>query len=322
MTMRALIIGGTGFIGSHTVRRFVEGGAEVAVFGPPVPGPDLLADLGEQISHLGGDVREPAQVMAAVITFKPEVIVHLAAYSDTGTGLVRSAMADPVKAVQVNVNGFLHTLEAARVCGVGRVVWTSSTALLGTVAQYGAEIVDEDAPPYPSHLYGATKVMAEHLAHQYRQAYGMEIVAMRPTIVYGPGLWYRGVAGTVAEMFLAAAQGYPYQVEDPGEAWDLLYVKDAAEALWVLATVPYAGPEVVHVNGHTDSLGDLTRAITRAAPQAKLEVVPGGRSLGIPLVATDRAALWGITPRFNRERAIQDFLAVLAGDSAMQSGGR
>lgn len=310
--MRVLIIGGTGFIGSHTVRQFVRQGAEVAVFGPAIPGAELLADLDSQITRMGGDVREAGRVLEAVVTWRPDVIVHLAAYGDTGFGLVRSAGADPVKAVEVNVNGFLHTLQAAKVCQVPRVVWTSSTALLGTVAQYGAEVVDEDAPPYPPHLYGSTKVMAEHLARQYRQAYGMEIVAMRPTVVYGTGLWYRGVGGTLAEMFVAAAEGRPYTVEDPGEPWDLLYVKDAAAALWTLATAPYAGPDVVHVNGHTDSVGGLARAIAQLVPQANLEIVPGGRRLGIPLVSTERAARWGIRPRFDRESGIRDFLAELA----------
>lgn len=313
--MRVLVIGGTGFIGSHTVRRFAAEGAEVAVFGPPVPGPDLLADLGDSVTRLDGDIREGARVIEATLSWRPDVMVHLAAYGSGGTGLVRAAMADPVRAVEVNVNGFLNTLQAARICGVSRVVWTSSTALLGTVAQYNAEVVDEDAPPYPPHLYGATKVLAEHLARQYRQAYGMEIVGMRPTIVYGPGLWYRGVAGAIAEMFAAAAEGRPLRVEDPGEPWDLLYVKDAAQALWVLATAPYAGPEVVHVNGHTDSLGALAEAIGQAAPQARLEVVPGGRRLGIPLVATDRASRWGIYPRYDRDSAIRDFLAELQGGS-------
>lgn len=312
--MRVLVVGGTGFIGSHTVRRFVAGGAAVAVFGPPVPGADLLADLGPAVTRLDGDVRAAAGVLAAVQAWRPDALVHLAAYGGGGSGLVRAARADPVLAVEVNVNGFLHTLAAARACRVPRVVWTSSTALLGTVAQYGgATVVDEDAPPFPPHLYGATKAMAENLARHYRQAYDLEIVAMRPTVVYGPGLWYRGVAGTLADMFAAAAAGSPFRVEDPGEPWDLLYVKDAAEALWTLATAPFAGPEVVHVNGHTDSLGSLAAALAAAAPQARLEVVPGGTRLGIPLVATERAARWGIRPRYHREAAIQDFLRDLRG---------
>lgn len=319
--MRALIIGGTGFIGSHAVRRFAEGGAEVAVFGPPVPGPDLLAGLQAPITRLDGDVREPARLMEAVIAFRPEVILHLAAYGAGGGGLKRAASADPVRAVEVNVMGFLNTLQAARVCGVPRVVWTSSTAQLGTVEQYGRAVVDEDAPAYPSHLYGATKVMDEYLARLYRESYGMEIVAMRPTVVYGPGLWYRGVAGTIAEMFRAVAEGRPYRVEDPGERWDLLYVKDAAEALWTLATAPFAGPSVVHVNGHTDSLGDLATALLQERPDAQLTVVPGGARLSIPLVSTERAEQWSIRPRYGRDEAVKDFLSELAAASRNNAGG-
>lgn len=310
--MRALIIGGTGFIGSHAVRRFLAGGAEVTVFGPPVPGPDLLADLAGRVGRIEGDVRESARVLAVVQEWAPDLILHLAAFGAGGEGLVKASMGDPVKAVEVNVNGFLSTLEAARTCAVRRVVWTSTTAMLGQVARYGgAASVDEEAPAYPAHIYGATKVLAEHLARHYRQAYGLEIVGMRPTIVYGPGLWYRGVAGAIAEMFSAAAAGRPHRVEDSGEPWDLLYVKDAAAALWRLATAEWAGPDLVHVNGHTASVGQVAAAISRAAPGASLEVVPGGRTLGIPLVRTERAARWGIEPAYDLDTAVRDFLSEL-----------
>lgn len=323
MTVRALIIGGTGFIGSNAVRRFLAAGAEVAAFGPPVPGADLLADLGERVVRIDGDVREPARLIEAVLVFRPDVVLHLAAYGGSGTGLVKAAQADPVRAVEVNVVGFLNTLEACRICRVPRLVWTSSTAQLGAAERYGAPVVDEDAPTFPASLYGATKVMAEHLARHYRQAFGMEIAGMRPTVVYGPGLWYRGVARAIAELVSAAAAGRPCRLADPSEEWDLLYVKDAAEALYILATAPYAGPELVHVSSHRASLGGMAAAVLRQAPGAPITVEPGGTRLGIPFVETGRARQWGIAPHFDLDAAVADYIAELsAGDGPGEHGGR
>lgn len=322
MSVRALVIGGTGFIGSNAVRRLLDGGARVAVYGPPVAGGDLLADLTARVERIDGDVREPARLIEAVLAFRPDVVLHLAAYGGGGLGLVKAAQAEPVRAVEVNVVGFLNTLETCRICGVRRLVWTSSTAQLGPVERYGTAVVDEDAPTYPVSLYGATKVMAEHLARHYRQAFGMEIVGMRPTVVYGPGLWYRGVAAAIADMIAAAAAGRPCRVQDPGEEWDLLYVKDAAEALYTLATAPFAGPDLVHVSSHRASLGGMAAAVLRRVPDAPIAVESGGNRLGIPFVDTARARRWGIAPRYDLDAAIADYIATWKTQTGGEHPGR
>lgn len=306
MTLRVLVTGGSGFVGAHTVRALLDAGHEVAVVGPPVPGPDALAGL--PVTSFGGDVRDPIDLLAAITSFRCEVIVHLAAYGGSGDGLVPAATANPYEAVRTNVGGLANVLEAARLACVGRVIWTSTTALLGEAERYPPGEVDEDVPVFPPHLYAASKAMGEHVGRAFAARHGLQVLAMRPTLVGGPGGWYRGIQHGLAELCVAAATGQPACVEDPGETWDLLYVKDCAAALAHLCSVDWGGTDVVHVSGHRASVGDVLREVRSVVPDARIEVRPVGRRLGIPFVSTARAAALGFAPRYDLRRAVLDFL--------------
>lgn len=304
--MRTLIFGGAGFIGRHVARCVAAGGSEVTVC-------DLVAPrvAEEGIAYARADVRQPLRLFQLMTEARPEVVIHLAAHGAGGEGLTKAAEADPLAAVDVNIHGFLNVLEVARLCGVRRVVWSSSTAVLAPVGRYGSAPVDEQALISPGTLYGASKAFAEQLAREYRRAFDMELVGLRPSLVYGPGLWYSGAAAAISRLFEAAATGGRCQIQDPGEEWDLIYVKDVAEILVRLATISAPADDLIAVTGHRVSLPTLVEAVRTHVPDLSVELTPGGPKLGLPFLDVSRSRHYGLEARYDLDAAVRDYLGEL-----------
>ena len=118
--MRALVTGGTGFVGSHVVRALVEDGVSVRVLARPGSDRRALADLPVEI--VTGDLAEPRSLEAPLAGV--EVLYHVAAD-------YRLWAPDPAVLYRVNVGGTRALLLAAAAAGVARVVYTSSVGTLG-----------------------------------------------------------------------------------------------------------------------------------------------------------------------------------------------
>ncbi len=196
-----LVVGGRGFVGAAAVRRLVADGRRVTVFGPesPVPLPPGAAEI-------CGSVTDGQAVREALARTGARSIASFAAFSAGSAGLTRSGEGDPEGAFAVNVLGFRRLLEAAADAGVRRVVWTSSTVVFGA-ADEPARRIGEDAPRRPVHVYGLTKTLAEDIAGYFRRTRGLETVALRIPLMFGPGLWYDGAAAVLKRMVAAGHLG-------------------------------------------------------------------------------------------------------------------
>jgi nucleoside-diphosphate-sugar epimerase len=98
----------------------------------------------------------------------------------------------PHMAMRLNVLGMDNCFEAARLCGVQRVVYASSVAVNGQQHQYGERLVSEDDPTYGNNQYAMHKIFNEWQVRDYIDKYGMSITGVRPANVTGPA----GVKGT------------------------------------------------------------------------------------------------------------------------------
>src|SRR5277367_2095493 len=169
--MRILVTGGAGFIGSHTVDALVADGAgEVSVLD------DLSAGKRKQVNPKATfyqtDLRDGAAVAAVVEQARPEVIIHLAAQMD-----VRRSVADPAFDAQVNLVGFLNLMEAARVNGLKRVIFSSTGgAIYGEQETFPCA---EDHPTRPVSPYGVAKLATERYLFFYQTEYGIDYLALR-----------------------------------------------------------------------------------------------------------------------------------------------
>ncbi len=174
--VKALITGGTGFVGSHIVRQLLEDGHQVRVLHRSTSRLDALAGLDYE-SALGDILEKDALKKACEgCTW----VFHVAAVADYWRAN-RSRMFD------ANVEGTRCVLEAAQEKNVSRVVFTSSSAAIGMNPgrQASDETVEFNLPPdqFP---YGFSKVLAEKVVKKAVEA-GQDVVIVNPCIVMGPG---------------------------------------------------------------------------------------------------------------------------------------
>jgi UDP-glucuronate 4-epimerase len=188
MTMRAIVTGGAGFIGSHLVDRLLANGAEVVVvdnFDPFYPRANKEANLDGALRNprcrlVELDIRDGAGVQSLVIRSRPDVIVHLAARAG-----VRPSIEDPALHADVNVVGTVHWLEAAsRLEPRPRFVYASSSSVYGD--RPDAPFRETDPVDRPISPYAATKKACELLAFTFHHLHGLPVTGLRFFTAYGP----------------------------------------------------------------------------------------------------------------------------------------
>src|ERR1700686_5300764 len=183
--MRILVTGGAGFIGSHLVEKLLSPGRNVPILGaftdfsdPGIKRQNIAAVAKDiAIHHL--DLRDRGTVRNLFHREKFEAIAHLAARAG-----VRPSIQNPQLYYDTNVDGTLHLLDAARVTGVERFIFASSSSVYGNSKTIpfseDRQLIQTLSP------YGATKIAGEFLCSTYSHLYGIRVVALRYFTVYGP----------------------------------------------------------------------------------------------------------------------------------------
>src|ERR1700758_297432 len=183
--MRILVTGGAGFIGSHLVERLLAAGNEVVIvddfndFYDPRIKHANIAGFAKDVSVCHVDLREGAAVRNLFHREKVDAIAHLAARAG-----VRPSIQLPQLYYDTNVIGTLHLLEAARVTGVERFIFASSSSVYG--ASKTVPFSEEQHLKQTLSPYGATKIAGEFLCSTYSHLYQMRVVGLRYFTVYGP----------------------------------------------------------------------------------------------------------------------------------------
>lgn len=166
--MKILVTGGAGYIGSHACKALKEKGYGVVVFDNLVYGHRAFVKWGEFVE---GDLMERAQIDLAIKKFRPDAIMHFAAFAYVG-----ESVADPSKYYNNNVVGTLNLLDSARENGVDKIVFSSTCAVYGVPKTVP---ISEDHPREPISPYGRTKAVIEDMLKDYGSAYGLKSVSLR-----------------------------------------------------------------------------------------------------------------------------------------------
>jgi len=254
--MRILVTGGAGFIGSHTVERIVaEHGAEaVRVLDDLSTGSaDNLTDPGVELV-IGCVTDAP---LVARLAADCDAIVHLAAI-----GSVPRSVDDPVRSHEVNANGTLNVLEAARRANA-HVVFASSSAVYGSAS---AEVAAEDVPARPMTPYAASKLTAEAYLSAYAHAYRLRVLPFRFFNVYGPRQTAdHDYAAVVPRFIRATLTGDPLHVHGDGlQTRDFVHVDTVAAALTTVISSGLASTEPINLAfGTQTSVLDVVDALGR-----------------------------------------------------------
>src|SRR5262252_6985906 len=271
--MRVLVTGGAGFIGSHLVEKLLAAGHEAVIvddfndFYDPQIKHANIAGFAKDVTVCHVDLREGAAVRNLFHREKVDAIAHLAARAG-----VRPSIQLPQLYYDTNVIGTLHLLEAARVTGVERFIFASSSSVYGaskTIPFSEDQHLTQTLSPY-----GATKIAAEFLCSSYSHLYNMRVVALRYFTVYGP----RQRPDLAIHQFTRRIYaGQPIdQFGDGTTQRDYTYIDDIIQG--TIAALDYNGPmyEVFNLGeNQTIQLKDLISAIENAlGKQAKINELP------------------------------------------------
>ena len=148
-----------------------------------------------------------------------------------------SSETDSDLAWRVNLDGIRYVLEAARVHGVGRVLFPSSVATFGMGV---GDTVTDDSPQWPAGLYGVTKVLGERLGVYYHQRFGVDFRCVRLSAMVAPTAPAAGAASAfVCELYIGAVRegGYTFKVYSHSRI-PLVWVQDVVGALLQLHDAP------------------------------------------------------------------------------------
>lgn len=167
--MRVLVLGGAGYIGSHTAKQLIEKGFDVVVADNLETG--HIEALSDQMTFYQGDVRDDAFINGVFEKEKIDVVIHFAANS-----LVGESMKDPLKYYDNNVGGAISLLRAMVRHDVKKIVFSSTAATYGEPEDIP---ILEENPTCPTNAYGETKLAMERLFHWADAAYGIRYVSLR-----------------------------------------------------------------------------------------------------------------------------------------------
>ena len=210
-----LVTGGSGFIGSH----IVESLAKTA--DPRIVVYDVNAKektVGKVV-NIRGDVFDSEKLLAVMQREEVSEVIHM-----VGLASIPACTKDPDRSFRLNVSSVHSVLEAMRLNGAKRLVFPSTAAVYGDVAE---PKVDEALRPKPTSIYGCHKLAAELLIRGYAKDYGIDTTILRIFNVYGDFLTEQGV---ISAFVRRALQGKPLIVNGGEQLRDFIHLNSVVEA--------------------------------------------------------------------------------------------
>lgn len=228
---KILITGGAGFIGSNLCEHFAQQGISIICFD------NLMTGKMENINHLlelsnfkfiKGDIRNIDECKSAMIDV--DVILHQAAL-----GSVPRSINDPITTNDININGFLNVLVAAKESGIKRIVYAASSSTYGDSKALPKveEVIGKPLSPY-----AITKYVNELYADVFSNLYGLELIGLRYFNVFGRRQDPNGAYAAAIPKFIQSLMNYqsPMVHGDGLQTRDFTYIENVILANELAAT--------------------------------------------------------------------------------------
>lgn len=261
--MKIAVIGGSGFIGSHIVDRLLIDKHDITILDVKTPAWDVGS-----IPFFYLDIRDRDRV-DTLLGAGYDAVYLLSAVSD-----FYEANRRPLAAIDVNIQGVGHVLEAVSRCRIKRLIFASTIWVYDLSYRVDSPMT-EDVPLYLDqihHMYTATKLSAELLCRSYQNSYGMEVTILRYGVPYGP----RGRLGTVVTNFVKdALEGKPLLIQGDGTASrSFIYVEELAMGN-VAALHPLAGNKTYNMAGVRQvTIKEVADEVVKVIPGTQIEYRP------------------------------------------------
>jgi UDP-glucuronate 4-epimerase len=286
--LSVLVTGAAGFIGSHVAERLAADGREVVGFDNLDPFYDPALKRGNvaalaalpRFRFVEGDIRDAARVASAFRDHAVTEVVHLAAKAG-----VRPSIEAAAAYADVNVNGTVVMLEAARKAGCRTFVLASSSSVYG--ARNDPPFRESDPPAPAMSPYAATKQACELIGRTYHELHGLDVTALRFFTAYGPRQRPDLAVHKFTDLMLKG-EAVPFY-GDGTTRRDYTYVGDIADGVArALARCPGSGWRVYNLgNSATVSLAELVAALEELwQVKAKLRRMPEQPG-DVPLTCAD-----------------------------------
>jgi UDP-glucose 4-epimerase len=304
---KVLVTGGAGFIGSHLCDKLLADGHEVIAFDNLINGTrENISDASNnpRFTFVHGDIRQPdacEMVMRGVDT-----VYHLACLG------VRHSLHSPVENHQVNADGTLQVLEAARKERIRRFFYISTSEISGDIQTFP---ITEDGTPRPKTVYGASKLAGENYAYSYYCCYGLDTVVLRIFNNYGPRAHHEGDAGeviprTIVNMLYGKQ---PVIFGDGSVTRDFYYVKDTARALAGIIDHKNITGRILNIGSGTEvTMTELLNTIRDLMGQSIDIRYLEDRPADVPRLWVDASRfrqLTGILPQVGFEQGLKETIA-------------
>ncbi|MBI4207528.1 MAG: NAD(P)-dependent oxidoreductase [Betaproteobacteria bacterium] len=318
--MAILVTGGGGFVGFNLVEALLARGEEVILFDSgalPAVAQRALSGHARQLNVARGDIRDAAQVIQVFESHRIDYIAHCAAVT---SGAAREAR-EPAAIVDVNINGTLSILDAARTHGVKRVVYASSGAVYGE-ALYRLARLYEESPVLPLSLYAITKFAAERVCARMKELWQTEVVCARLGTVIGP--WERNTGvrdsyGTHTQLAALAVAGRTAVLTQREVRRDWIYSRDVAAGLLALLDARAPRHPVYNLSSGMEWKGAIRgwcEALKSEFPDFDYRTAADDEQANIWYTDKDRALMdvgriaqdIGFVPRFGPREAYADYL--------------
>lgn len=314
MSKTVLISGGAGFVGSHLCNLLVKNGHRAIIYDAFVQYISpfessyqkhiefRFKNIKDKVVFVRGDTRDKNDVRKAILKYKPEVVIHLAALPIADLSFTHTE--ETIGSIIMGTTNFLDAV--SEVDFVERFLYTSSSMVYGDFVTVPAS---EDQRKAPKDIYGGTKLAGEILTETYSRRFGLKYTIIRPSAVYGP----TDVNRRVCQIFIEKAlKGEKLTVHGgASNMLDFSYVEDTAMGFYLAAFSEKGENQVFNITrGEGRSLFELVDIIRSYFPTLEVETIP------MPLHRPKRGALsiekardlLGYNPLYSLEEGVKKYI--------------